>query len=262
MTDSGEYAFPHGVADERRRLALFAERLDPITIRLIERLGLATSARCLEVGGGRGSMARWLCARVGEGGHVTATDLETGYLEEIALPNLTVLRHDVRSDEFPERSFDLVHARAVLMHVGQRMMTLRRMVSWLAPGGWLLVEDGDFGMWVGDYDPVWSAHPGAWHEAFPSGSLSQGRAMLRQVHRLGLEDIGAEAELDIVQPGTPKAEFYRLSMMALAEPLVASGVLTAEDAARAIARVDEPDFLGCGFAFISVWGRRPPEATG
>jgi hypothetical protein len=86
--------------------------------------------------------------------------------------------------------------------------------------------------------------------------------MLRQVHRLGLEDIGAEAELDIVQPGTPKAEFYRLSMMALAEPLVASGVLTAEDAARAIARVDEPDFLGCGFAFISVWGRRPPEATG
>ena len=25
---------------------------------------------------------------------------------------------------------------------------LRRMVSWLAPGGWLLAEDCDFGMWL------------------------------------------------------------------------------------------------------------------
>jgi SAM-dependent methyltransferase len=261
MTGSGEYAFPHTASDERRRLGLFAERLDPITIRLIERLGLAPDARCLEVGGGRGSMARWLCEHVGERGHVTATDLDTGFLEELSLPNLTVLRHDVRTDELPEGSFDLVHARAVLMHIGQRIATLRRMVSWLAPGGWLLVEDGDFGLWLGDYDPIWSAHPGAWHEAFPNGSLSQGRAMLRQVHRLGLTDIGADAELDVVQPGTPQAEMYRLSFAALAEPLVASGVLTAEEAAKGITRVDEPDFLGCGFAFISVWGRSPFQPT-
>ena len=24
------------------------------------------------------------------------------------------------------------------------------------------------------------------------------------------------------------------------------------------ARLDDPDFLGCGFAFIGAWGRRPP----
>ena len=147
MTDhAGHYAFPHAGANERRRLELFAERLDPLTVRRIKALDLAPSARCLEVGGGRGSIARWLCEYVGPAGRVTATDLETGFLSELSLPNLDVLRHDVTSDEFPERSFDLVHVRAVLMHLPDRMAVLRRMVSWLAPGGWLLAEDCDFGL--------------------------------------------------------------------------------------------------------------------
>ena len=253
---AAHYAFPHTGADERRRLELFAERLDPATVRRIELLSLAPGARCLEIGGGRGSIARWLCEYVGPHGRVTATDLETGFLSELSLPNLDVLRHDVRTDEFPEGSFELVHVRAVLMHIADRMATLRRMVSWLAPGGWLLVEEPDFGMWLGDFDPIWAAHPAAWHEAFPNGSPSQGRAILRQIHRLGLEDIGADAELDIVQPGTALSEFYRLSMAATSEPLISSGVLTAAEAARLTARLGEPDFMACGFAFIGAWGRR------
>ena len=28
------------------------------------------------------------------------------------------------------------------------------------------------------------------------------------------------------------------------------------------ARVEDPDFLGCGFAFIGAWGRRPAEPSG
>ena len=96
-------------------------------------LGLAPDVCCLEVGGGRGSIARWLCQDVAARGQVTATDLDTGFLSELSLPNLTVLRHDVRADGFPEGSFGLVHVRAVLMHIAGRMAVLRRMASWLAP---------------------------------------------------------------------------------------------------------------------------------
>ena len=85
MTDAARhYAFPHGGADERRRLELFAERLDPLTVRRIT-LDLAPGAQCLKVGGGRGSIARWLCEHVGPAGRVTATDLETGFLSELSL---------------------------------------------------------------------------------------------------------------------------------------------------------------------------------
>ena len=216
MSDTARhYAFPHAGADERRRLEFFAERLDPLTVRRIKALGLAPGARCLEVGGGRGSMARWLCEYVGPAGRVTATDLETGFL--------------------PPR---------------------------LAPGGWLLAEDCDFGMWFADFDPLWAAHPGAWHEAFPNGSLAQGRAILRQIHQLGLEDIGADAEPDIVQPGTALSEFYRLGLAAMAGPVISSGVMTAAAEARLEARLDDPDFLGCGFAFIGAWGRRQAGSPG
>jgi hypothetical protein len=33
--------------------------------------------------------------------------------------------------------------------------------------------------------------------------------------------------------------------------------MTAAEEARLDARLDDPDFLGCGFAFIGAWGRRP-----
>lgn len=256
MSDA-DYAFPHAQVDERRPLDLFADRLDPFTIRRIEQLGIPLGARCLEVGGGRGSVARWLCELVGGDGRVTATDLDTGFLAEVSLPNLEVLRHDVLTDELPEGAFDFVHARAVLMHLPARMATLRRMVSWLAPGGWLLVEECDFGLWMGDFDPIWASHPRAWHEAFPNGSLSRGRAMLRQFPQLGLTDIGADGELDIVQPGTPLAEFYLLSQAAMAEQLIDAGVMTTKQMAELQKRVTEPDFLGCGFAHIGAWGRQP-----
>jgi SAM-dependent methyltransferase len=254
-----EYAFPHTNVDEGRRLELLEARFDPATIRRVERLELTSGSRCLEVGGGRGSITRWLCGHVGPRGHVTATDLDPGWLAELSLPNLRVLRHDVRADDFPEDSFDLIHARAVLMHLPERMATLRRMVSWLAPGGWLLVEDCDFGMWTGDLDPLWAAYPRACHEAFPNMSLGQGRALLRQICQLGLEGIGADADLDIVQPGTPLGEFYRLSAVATAQAVVAAGALTAKEIARIVSRLEEPDFLGCGFAYIGAWGRRPPS---
>ena len=237
MADTdGRYAFPHGGTEERRRLDLLAARLDPLTKRRIGRLDLAPDVHCLEVGGGRGSIARWLCQDVAPRGQVTATDLDTGFLSGLSLPNLTVLRHDVRADGFPERSSGLVHVRAVLMHIADRMAVLRRMASWLAPGGWLAAEEAGFGMWLGDYDPLWAAHPAAWHEAFPHGSLGQGRALLRQIRQLGLAGIGADAELDVVQPGTDLAEFYQLSMAALAEPMISAGLLTAGEAARLAAR--------------------------
>ena len=71
----------------------------------------------------------------------------------------------------------------------------------------------------------------------------------------------SDAELDMVQPGTALAEFYQLSIAALAERMTSAGVMTADEAARLTARPGEPDFLGCGFAHIGVWGRRAEPAT-
>src|ERR1044071_5854808 len=102
---------------EGRRLAAIAAVCDPETTALLERLGLRPSWRCLEVGAGGGSIAAWLAGRTA---HVTATDIDTRYLDGLTAPNLAILRHDVTSDPLPEQSFDLVHARFVLEHLRER----------------------------------------------------------------------------------------------------------------------------------------------
>jgi len=256
--EAPDYAFPHSAEDESRRLELLQQRLDPLTKRRIQRLGIGKGARCLEIGGGRGSITRWLSEVAGPGGRVVATDLQVGFLSAIDASNIEVIRHDIRTGTFPPGSFDLIHTRAVLMHISPGVDLLRRIVTWLAPGGWVVLEEPDFGMWIGDADPVWAAAPQSAQAAFPGLALSQGRSLLRQVHRLGLEDVGADAEVDIIQAGTDLAEFYQLSQAALAGPKVQAGVLSPEQAAALIGRPADDDFLGCGFVHIGVWGRRPP----
>jgi SAM-dependent methyltransferase len=258
VSEAPDYAFPHSAEDESRRLELLEQRLDPLTQRRVQRLGVSKGARCLEIGGGRGSVTRWLSDLVGPTGRVIATDLQMGFLDEIDAPNVEVMRHDVRTDTFPASSFDLVHTRAVLMHISPGVDLLRRIAAWLAPGGWLMLEEPDFGMWIGDADPIWATSPETTQVAFPNLALSQGRSLLRQVHQLGLTHVGADAEIDVIQAGTDLAEFYRLSQAALAVPKVQVGALSVAQATALIDRPRDDDFLACGFVHIGVWGQRPP----
>ncbi len=262
MSEAPDYAFPHSGEDESRRLELLEQRLDPLTKRRIGSLELRKGTKCLEIGGGRGSIARWLSGLVGPTGRVIATDLQMGFLSRIEASNVEVLRHDIRTDPFPPGSFDLIHTRAVLMHISPSVGLLQRMVTWLAPGGWLLLEEPDFGMWMGDADPVWATSPQTTQVAFPNMALSQGRSLLRQIHELGLTDIGADAEIDIIQYGTDLAEFYKLSQAALARPKVEVEALSAAQATALIDRPGDDDFLACGFVHIGVWGRRSPKNEG
>jgi trans-aconitate methyltransferase len=258
VSEAPDYAFPHSAQDESRRLELLEQRLDPLTKQRIQRLGVGKSARCLEIGGGRGSITRWLSDVVGPAGRVIATDVQIGFLSEIDASNVEVIRHDIRTGTFPPGSFDLIHTRAVLMHLSPGVDLLRRIVTWLAPGGWLVLEEPDFGMWTGDADPVWATSPQSTQAAFPGMALSQGRSLLRQIHQLGLTDVSADAEIDIIQAGTDLAEFYQLSQAALALPEVQAGALSPEQATALIDRPGDDDFLACGFVHIGVWGRRRP----
>jgi hypothetical protein len=61
-------------------------------------LGVGPGWRCLDVGDGDGSVARWLAGRVGPEGHVTTTDLNTRFLVGHGLPNLEVRRHNILED--------------------------------------------------------------------------------------------------------------------------------------------------------------------
>ena len=77
------YAFDNGWQQARRRLGLLEECFDATTFRRLTHLGVSLGWQCLEVGGGAGSVAQWLCSRVGSAGQVIATDLDTRFLKAL-----------------------------------------------------------------------------------------------------------------------------------------------------------------------------------
>ncbi len=141
MTTAG-YLLDNRAPDAAQRFGALSAIFDPVTARHIDALGIGLGARCWEVGAGGPSVPRLLAERVGPGGHVLATDIDVGRMGDVP-PGVEVCRHDVARDALPGGGFDLVHARLVLVHVPDRDEALRRMVTALRPGAWLLVEDFD-----------------------------------------------------------------------------------------------------------------------
>ena len=135
------YVFDNAAPQARARLAALADVHDAGTIRHLLARGVTDGWKCLEIGGGLGTMTRWLSDRVGPHGHVLTTDIDTRFLETIGRANVEVRRHDIVNDPLPESTFDIAYARLVLEHSADPDLALDRMVMAVKPGGWLMVED-------------------------------------------------------------------------------------------------------------------------
>lgn len=250
------YLLEHDWDDEPSRLQLLEAHADPTTKRRLEATGLTEGWRCLEVGAGRGSIAHWLAKRVGPSGHVTALDLETSLLGWLDEPNLEVVCGDVLDIELPERSFDLVHTRLVLMHIPERRRALERMVSLLRPGGWLVVEELDWMAVRSDPDPDRVALFRAFRDALPTIDFECGRALLPELRAVGLGDTAAELRVDVIEGATPLARWEQLSIKALIDQVLAAGTATEDQIDAQLARLEDPGYRGLGFAWVGAHGRR------
>ncbi|WP_051813908.1 bifunctional 2-polyprenyl-6-hydroxyphenol methylase/3-demethylubiquinol 3-O-methyltransferase UbiG, partial [Kitasatospora sp. MBT63] len=211
---AGTYVFDQVGEGERARLAALEQVYDGATRDRIAALGDATGWRCLEVGCGGGSIARWLATRVGAGGEVLAIDLDLRFAAAHDRPNLRVERHDVTAGPLPSTGFDLVHARAVLEHLPQRDEVLRTLADALAPGGVLMVEDFDIdGPMADAVARYWPAGHGeaagrlmaALRAAFGAAGVDTGygRRLPAQLAALGLTGVGGQLHAPLLPGGTP-----------------------------------------------------------
>ncbi|CAM5354346.1 hypothetical protein GCM10010329_40200 [Streptomyces spiroverticillatus] len=105
----------------------------------------------LDVGCGPGTITADLAALVGPEGHVTGVDAASAILDqarataaERGLTNTDFAPADVHALDFPDDSFDVVHAHQVLQHVGDPVTALREMRRVCRPGGIVAARDSDY----------------------------------------------------------------------------------------------------------------------
>ena len=192
-----------------------------------------------------------------------ATDLETDYLESEAAghPGLEVLRHDITAEELPG-GFDLVHARWLVEWLPDKRLALQRMVSALRPGGVLLIEEPDFVTIYGAGEPPALRHvviaAMAYLESTCPMELEYGRRAMSDLAAVGLVEVQAEGRCPIVRGGSPlAADFLRLTIEKLREPVLAGGAVSEEEFAHAMAALQDPDTTVVAPMTVAAWGRRP-----
>lgn len=248
---------------ESERLLTLQAALDPLSTARLNRVGVAPGWACLEVGAGRGSIARWLAEAVAPRGRVVATDTDTRLLEPLAGPNLEVRRHDICFDDLEPGAFDLVHCRQVLMHVADPPRALDRMVEALRPGGWLVVEEPVYTepLFVSREHPAAGAVErvyAAFREFFADlMDVEFGSTVMQLVAGMGLEDFSAEQTRLFAPGGCPGPLTNMLTWDLFREELIASGALVSDDFDVAEAAMRDPSFIASSSFFFGVFARKP-----
>jgi len=257
----------YGVRDdqveiEHVRLSMLAKSLDPGTFRLLARVGVEPGMHILELGAGTGSVSAWLAERVGPDGRVMSTDIDLRF--HAAVPaNVIVRQHDAARDRLPAGHFHLVHARAVIQHIPERIEVLARLVEAMRPGGALVIEDGAMAEFS---EQVLPEPLGSIHRMVAMASQQQWRdpnagvRVLGWMRELGLEDLDAIGRVRIMRPHDASGEWWFLALERAVPRLIEAGAVSESDAAAALEQMRAPGFAMLGPTSIATIGRKPMSA--
>jgi SAM-dependent methyltransferase len=255
------YQLGHSWKTEQKRLQLLENFLDPLSIRHLERIGVAEGWSCLEVGAGAGSITKWLCKRVAPQGRVVAIDLETGFLEGFDDPNLEVRKHDIVHEELEKNCYDLIHARAVLQHLSDRDRTLHKMVDALKPGGWLLVGDADYISFVAqseEYEELFDRGKAAFFKALKAAGWdpNYGRRLGPAFRRQKLTDVQVSVRAGELGGASPAQYICKYAFDRVRDQVINEGLLEKQEADAFLQLLTAPDFYAFSALMCYAWGRK------
>jgi len=147
---SGESGYVMGHTDrERRRLALQASVINPLTDSFLRRAGVSAGMNVLELGCGIGEVSLIVARLVGPHGRVHCIDIDADALE-IARGRCRSAGHEHVAFEqtsvdahVPARLYDAVIGRHILIHTPDALAVVRKAVSMVHVGGLIAFQEFD-----------------------------------------------------------------------------------------------------------------------
>lgn len=267
---TGLYALGSDAA-ESARLRQQSDELRPQSAELLSRIGLKPGQSAIDIGCGPSGILDLLSAAVSPGGRVMGLDanpahtaMAARYAAERGMANVEVINADARRTGLATGSFDVVHARTLLITIPEPAEVLAEMVRLARPGGWLASQEPDV-----EQALCYPALP-AWdrmREIFRAGfsrsgaDLHIGRRLTELYRQAGLEDI----EVAVHAPAYPAGHSRRTLLPDLVRslrPVIFELGLSDEPELAELDRtvrehLADPRTLVMPHLLVVAWGRRP-----
>lgn len=256
---------------ERSRLRRQSAELSTHSAALLDRVGAGPGWIAIDVGCGPSGILDLLASRVGTAGRVTGLEvnpanvaLARDFAAECGLANVNIVEGDARHTGLPSSSFDLVHARTLLINVPDPAGVVAEMARLARPGGQVASLEPDC-----EYELCYPPHPAITRirEIFAvvfarnGADLQVARRVPELYRQAGLADVEVEATVRLY----PKGHSRRMVMLDLVQSMrpqvlelgLASGVELDELDATARAHLDNPHTVVMSNPFFLTWGRKP-----
>jgi SAM-dependent methyltransferase len=256
---------------ERDRLQRQSEELRAHSVTLLDQIDIVAGSSAIDLGCGPRGIIDLLAERVGPGGRVTGLEvnpdnvaLARHFADHHGLTNVEVIEGDARRTGLPSSSFDLVHARTLLINVPDPAAVVAEMARLTRPGGWVAVLEPDGGAAL-CYPPL-----PAWDrlsEIFRTANRSDGadpdigRRLPELLRQAGFTDIGVEAKADIYPAGHSRRTL-RVDLVASMRPKIIERGIASEgeldEIDHAVRRhLDDPETLVLPHLLFLAWGHKP-----
>jgi SAM-dependent methyltransferase len=210
-------------------------------------------------------------ARVAPGGRVVGLDADPAlaavasqFAASRGLVEVQIINADARRTGLPSESFDLVHARTLLINVPRPHEIVTKMARLARPGGWVVAMEPD-----AEHTICYPPHP-AFSRISELFVLAAGRngadpLIGRRVPELfrqaGLDELGVDVRPQMFPPGHSRRT-VRLDLVTAMRPDIvaiglASDALLDELDAAARAHVQDPRTVVMYGHLFHSWGRKP-----
>ena len=260
---------------ESARLQRQSDELGPFSATVLDQVDLKSGQSAIDLGCGPSGILKLLSDRVAPGGRVVGVDADPTHVtmarqfaEEHRLRNVDIVAADARHTGLPAGSFDLVHARTLLVNVPDPTEVVAEMVRLVRPGGWIgsVEPDTEYGLCYPGH-PAFDRLGALFHAAFRRNGADPfiGRRLTELYREAGLEEIDVEARASI-HPAGDSRRTIRLDLVRSLRPVILERGLADEReldeldrAARA--HLANPQTLMMPCLFFLAWGRRPTTAA-
>ena len=258
-------------ADESARLQRQADELAPDSAALLDRVGLRPGQSAIDLGCGPRGILDLLAGRVSPDGQVVGLDANPAHTAMAAefvcgrgLSGVEIVTADARHTGLPSGSFDLVHARTLLVNLTEPAQAMAEMVRLAKPGGQVAVAEPDTEH-VLCYPPVpaFDRMGEIFAVAFRRNGADAaiGRRVPELFRQAGLTDVGVESRTQMYPPGNSRRT-VRLDLVRAMRPhIVEMGLASSQELDELDATLrphleDPRTVVMTGLLFL-VWGRKP-----